>query len=185
MASMGAVQSAILGTVMENKMAVATMEGRRWVREEHLSTEETWGVGHITLGDVCAENAQPLVQEWSPEALGDGSAEGAGLLALVAARGADEQWAQILGGLGWAAVEMVGGSALDFAREWLWQLLPSPEDRACGIAAFAFAIIGVMDVINIELLCPAPTNCRRAVQTRTSGNASNAVINQTGFSVRV
>ena len=127
MASMGAVQSAILGTVMENKMAVATMEGREWVREEHLSTEETWGVGHITLGDVCAEHAQPLVQEWSPEALGDGSAEGAGLLALVAARGADEQWAQILGGLGWAAVEMVGGSALDFAREWLWQLLPSPE----------------------------------------------------------
>ena len=59
MASMGAVQSAILGTVMENKMAVATMEGRRWVREEHLSTEETWGVGHITLGDVCAEHAQP------------------------------------------------------------------------------------------------------------------------------
>ena len=29
--------------------------------------------------------------------------------------------------------------------------LPTPEDRACGIAAFAFAIVGAMDVLNIEL----------------------------------
>ena len=29
--------------------------------------------------------------------------------------------------------------------------LPTPEDRACGIAAYAFAILGCMDVLNVEL----------------------------------
>ena len=31
------------------------------------------------------------------------------------------------------------------------KLLPTAQDRACGIAAFAFAIIGCMDVLNVEL----------------------------------
>ena len=47
-ATMAALQNCILGTVNENKAAVAAIENRRWVPEP--SSDDTWGTAHVNLG---------------------------------------------------------------------------------------------------------------------------------------
>ena len=58
-------------------------------------------------------------------------------------------------------------------------LLPTPEDRACGIAAFAFAIIGCMDVLNAEV---RPLGIRFTLQVGlNSGSAIAGIIGHKTF----